>query len=185
MNIGCDLDGVIIDHSYNQALMLAERGFIIPRRDITKQKLKELLTPEQYDMFKRELYDIRAHIAPQISGAFDALSRIASSGHNIRIISRRNISGAQALQWLDAHGFTSLIPIERIHFVRTYEEKEQICRKYDIELHIDDSPEVFDCLSTPAHRILFDPFGHHHFYPRVTLMRSWKQALSYLDCIDQ
>jgi len=198
MNIGCDLDGVIIDHSYNQALMLAERGFIIPREKLSKQKLKTLLTPEQYSSFKKELYDIRSLSAQEITGATDALQTITSLGHEIRIISRRDTSSAHALQWLDTHGILSIIPQSHIHFVQTYAQKEEVCRQYDIQIHIDDSPEVFELLRTPRHHILFDQFGHHqgnkekykavkeYFkHAQFISVRSWRDilnSLQHLDC---
>lgn len=180
MNIGCDLDGVIIDHSYNQALMLAERGFIVPRKDISKEKLKTLLTPAEYAVFKQELYDTRGFSAQEIDGALDALRTIASYGHIIRIISRRNKSSIQALQWIKYHGILSTIPQSHIHFVKTHEQKEKVCRMYNVTAHIDDSPEVFEALRTPPHRILFDPFSHHDYNKQVTIARSWSDVLSFI-----
>lgn len=187
MNIGCDLDGVIIDHSHNQARMLAERGFIVPRQDISKYKLKQLLTAENYTSFKKELYDVRSLSAQQIIGANDAIQTISSLGHEIHIISRRDTSSAQALEWLDTHGFLSLIPTSRIHFVHTYTQKEDICQQHSIELHIDDSPEVFELLQTPRHHILFDQFGHHQTDEQKYIsVRSWQDilhSLKRLDCL--
>lgn len=180
MNIGCDLDGVIIDHSYNQALMLAERGFIVSRQDISKQKLKNLLTPEEYNIFKQELYDTRGQSGREIHGALDALRTITAQGHTVRIISRRNKSSVQALQWIKTHGILSYIPQSHIHFVPTYQQKENVCRAHAITAHIDDSPEVFDALRTPRLRILFDPFTHHPHDHNVITARSWDDILLYL-----
>lgn len=181
MNIGCDLDGVIIDHSYNQALMLAERGFVIPRQDISKQKLKNLLTAQEYNIFKRELYDTRGQSGKEINGALSALHAITKQGHTIHIISRRDKSSAQAFQWIKAHGILSVIPQSHIHFVQTYQQKEDLCRIHAIVTHIDDSPEVFDALRTPRLRILFDPFAHHHYdHNVITTARSWNDILLYL-----
>ena len=173
MNIGCDLDGVIIDHSYNQALMLAERGFIILRKDISKQKLKELLTAEEYHIFQQELYDTRGQSGSEIQGALDSLRILTKQGHTIRIISRRYENSMQALQWIKTHGILSFIPQSHIHFVQTDQQKEDICHKHAIAAHIDDSPEVFDALRTPRLRILFDPFAHHYYNNNVTITRSW------------
>lgn len=184
MNIGCDLDGVIIDHSYNQALMLAERGFIIPRQDISKQKLKNLLTPQEYDIFKQELYDIRGQSGKEIEGALGALRTMTTQGHTIRIISRRDKSSAQALQWIETHGILSFIPQSHIHFVQTNRQKEDVCREHAIATHIDDSPEVFDALDTPHLRILFDPFAHHHYDHNTITARSWDDILLYLKQIN-
>lgn len=185
MNIGCDLDGVIIDHSYNQALMLAERRFIIPRTELSKQKLKKLLTPEEYINFKKELYDVRSLSAQEITGAVSTLREIASLGHKIRIISCRDISSAHALQWLDAHSIFSVIPPSRIHFVQTYAQKEDICRQYNVQTHIDDSPEVFEFLRTPRHRVLFDQFGHHQTNNQKHIpVRSWQDILDSLKRLD-
>lgn len=177
MNIGCDLDGVIIDHSYNQALMLAQRGFIVPRQDISKQKLKTILTPEEYTVFKQELYDTRGQSGKEIHGALDALRTLTAQGNTIRIISRRDKSSAQALQWIETHGVFSFIPQSHIHFVQTYKQKEDLCRTHAIAAHIDDSPEVFAVLRTPRLRILFDPFAHYHYDNNVITARSWDDIL--------
>lgn len=173
MNIGCDLDGVIVDHSYNEVMMLAERGIHIVRENITKKILKQLLAMEQYYQFKQELYNTRAGTADEIEGAFNALQKIVLLGNTVHIISRRNQSGKQALQWLDAHGFFSFIPQDHIHFVSAYNDKEGVCRRYNIDLHIDDSPEVFDVLFTPRHRILFDPLSRHRDQKNVLFAQSW------------
>ncbi|GEM_PF-4587463 len=180
MNIGCDLDGVIIDHSYNEALMLAECGIMIPRADITKQWLKEFFTPEQYELFKQELYDFRSSAAQEIEGALRSLHALTYAGHTIRIISRRIQSNDQALQWLDVHGYLAFIPREQIYFVHTYEDKETICRQQEINVHIDDSPEVFDALRTPRLRILFDPFSQHQNQQNIFPARSWTDVLSII-----
>ena len=180
MNIGCDLNGVIIDHSSNQALMLAECGIVIPRAEITRQWLKEFFTPEQYDLFKQELYDVRSSVAKEIQGALHALYALTYAGHTIRIISRMNKSSNQGLQWLDAHGYLAFIPREQIHFVSTYEDKETICRQWGIDALIDDSPEVFDVLRTPHLRILFDPFCYHQDQQNIFLAQSWAGVLSII-----
>lgn len=180
MKIGCDLDGVIIDHSYNQALMLAECGIIMPRADITKQWLRDFFTPEQYELFKQELYDVRSSAAQEIQGALRALYTLTYASHNICIISRRIKSSNQALQWLDAHGYLGFIPREQIHFVSTYEDKETICLQQEIDVLIDDSPEVFDTLHTPRVRILFDPFSYHGNQQNIFLAHSWADVLSII-----
>lgn len=180
MNIGCDLDGVIVDHSYNEVIMLAERGIHIVRENITKKILKQLLAPEQYYQFKQELYNTRADTADEIEGAFNALQKIVLRGNTVHIISRRNQSGKQACQWLDAHGFFSFIPPEQIHFVSAYKDKEDVCRLYNIDLHIDDSPEVFDVLRTPRYRILFDPLSQHRNKKNVLFARSWHDILNII-----
>jgi hypothetical protein len=42
MNIGCDLNGVIIDHRNNQARLLKRRGFFIQPEKISREQ-------ERYD----------------------------------------------------------------------------------------------------------------------------------------
>lgn len=164
--------------------MLAERGFLVPREDISKQKLKTILTPEEYSVFKQELYDMRGQSGREIHGALDALRTLTTQGHTIHIISRRDKSNAQALQWIETRDILSFIPQSHIHFVQTYRQKEDVCRTHAIAAHIDDSPEVFDALRTPRLRILFDPFAHHHYNHDVTIARSWDDVLIYLKQVE-
>lgn len=124
--------------------------------ECTKENIKSLLSPEQYAQFLVELYDVHGIEADEITDAKQTLMKVISLGHHLRIISRRKKSNTQALQWLEAHGYLSLFPPSCIHFVSRDEEKENICREFAVDFHIDDTLEVLLALKTPRQNIFFN-----------------------------
>ena len=172
MNIGCDLDGVIIDHCKNQRRLLKKRGFDMPLARISKEVIKRLLGPEEYRVFQQELYGEISREAEEVDGAKKGLEALISYGHEIRIISCRSENRNFALGWLRVHGFYALFKETRIHFVDADEKKEEICKMFSIKLHIDDSPKVLGGLYTPVYKILLSKTSS--FCPVAThIVRNW------------
>lgn len=174
MNISCDLDGVIIDHKGNQQQLLWKYGFSIPRDDISRELIKSLLSPEEYLEFKEKIYEAMSAQAEEIAGARQVLQRLLGEGHAVSIISRRGRGKAQALAWLADRGFTKFLPESQIHFVDTNEEKEILCKKFNIDLHIDDLPEILEILKTPKHRILFSASIRKH-HAATAVVKNWEE----------
>lgn len=179
MRIGCDLDGVLVDHRNNQSFLLKRWGFEVPKQDLTKDKIKSLLNNEQYKKFTEELYGQMSLGAEEVAGAKQALSELSAHGHEIRIISRRNAGLSFALQWLREHRFFKFLPLGMVHFVKSNSEKEILCKQFNIKLQIDDTPEVLETLKTPAHKILLS--RHISRHPAATFTcDNWPDILSYI-----
>lgn len=159
MNLGFDLDGVIIDHADHKKALLTKRGFS-DAAHFEHHEIRNLLGDKEYKAFQNELYGRMSLYAPEIVGAKESLTRLKAAGHNLRIVSQRALGKDFAFQWLSDHGFQGhLFPDSAIHFVVTNEDKEIICRQFGIALHVDDSLSVLRILSTPQHRILFGYSG--------------------------
>ena len=180
MNIGCDLDGVIIDHTRNKQRLLKERGFVLAEHECTKENIKSLLNPEEYARFLVELYDEHGIYADEITHAKQMLTEIASLGHHLRIISRRQKSSAQALQWLETHGYLSLFPQSCIHFVSRDEEKEDICKQFGVDVHIDDTIEILSSLKTPRYKIFFNPPSAHLVQDHILPAKNWQEVYNLI-----
>ncbi len=179
MNIGCDLDGVIIDHRKNQRQLLLKRGFDIGEDKISKDLIESLLGPVDLERFKTELYDGMGLTAGEIKGAKEAVAHLASR-HDFRIISKRK-NPELAIQWLGEHGFNRVLDQSRMHFVSENRDKDGVCREFKVELHIDDLPEVLEKLTAPQHKILFGASGPH---PAATaVVENWDELLKYIEYV--
>jgi len=179
MRIGCDLDGVIIDHRGHQSLLLREIGFDIPRQELYKDKIKKLLTPGQYKEFQNKLYGEMSLRANAVLGARKALLKLKADGHEVRIISRRNAGASFARQWLIEHGFSKVFSPDTIHFVKSDMGKEVLCQKLHVELYVDDLPGVLEILKTPAHKILLSHRPQQH--PAATFTtNNWPDIVGHI-----
>ena len=88
----------------------------------------------------------------EVIGAKEGIARLLGDNHDIRIISCRNEGKPFAKKWLLERGFSSLFPDSKIHFVSVDEEKDIICKKFNVVLHVDDSPKVLEKMSAPRHK---------------------------------
>lgn len=156
MRIGCDLDGVIIDHHMNERRLVAKCGIVIPRGATARIDIKNLFSPAEYDEMRKELYGAYSIVASEVIGARRALKQLVRQGHDVRIISRRHPKSRQfARRWLSLHGFEIIIPASHIHFIAGGASKEALCKKFSIDVYVDDWDFELRHLVTPRVKVLF------------------------------
>jgi hypothetical protein len=81
-------------------------------------------------------------------------------GDRVHIVSKCGPTiQAKSKEWLSHRGFTEItgIPLERVHFCRTREEKAPICKRLRITHFIDDRYDVLSYAKTVPHCFLFQP----------------------------
>ena len=149
MNIGIDVDGTLIDmHGF-----MLEKGKQFFRRDANDPYALDI--EDMFSCTKKEgrrfwlRYLVRYCLfPPMIEGAPQTIRKLRSNGHGIYIITSRI--------YTDRKGFAGLfprmvvrgllkrkgVPYDDIAFCEdTAEEKLKYCRKFSIDVMIDDKPE--------------------------------------------
>lgn len=180
MRIGCDLDGVIIDHNDNKNLLLKRRGIRIKKTSISDYGTKPILNEGEYLKFKNELYGPLSLRAREIHQAKNTIKKLISQGHEIRIISRRDRQNRKfALGWLKKNHYIKLFPVSHIHFVDLDEQKNSVCAEFEINLHIDDSADVIDNLTAPHYKVLFGS-NLVNYSSATFIAKCWKDVLKYI-----
>jgi hypothetical protein len=95
---------------------------------------------------------------PLHEGAFETLTRLWGAGHELHIISKcGKLVEERSLLLLDRDGIsdTSIIPRHRIHFVRKRHLKAPMAQALELDVFIDDIPEILDSMEMILpHRIL-------------------------------
>ncbi|MEV4534731.1 hypothetical protein AB0J82_12960 [Asanoa sp. NPDC049518] len=127
---------------------------------------------------------------PEVSGAIDALARLARErfGERMFVVSKcAAATEPRTREWLAHHQFfrRTGITADRIHFCRTREGKAPIAARLGLTHFVDDRLEVLSHLTTVPHRFLFRPseteieqFGQH--LAAVHRVESWPDVVDAL-----
>ncbi len=99
---------------------------------------------------------------PAVTDGFTTLARLARErfGPAVHLVSK---CGPQVQEktrlWLIHHRFSEItgIPLERVHFCRTREEKAPICKRLQVTHFVDDRFDVLSYLTTVPRLYLFQP----------------------------
>lgn len=127
-------------------------------------------------------------------GAIMAISKLIAvfGEENTFIISKaRPRTQEKILAWLKDNEFykkTGFLPAN-IRFCLERREKAAICKELNIDIMIDDRPEVMAFLTTVRFRLLFDPVKEEMIIwhdkilgsPRPLLVRDWHQIDTLID----
>lgn len=94
--------------------------------------------------------------APPVRGAITTIKNLIQAKHPIRVITRRTPNHCPfAEQWLRRHSLAE-IPFS---VVNSAEQKGSECKKYRIDVYLDNDPEVLKFLiPLVVHPVLFDPY---------------------------
>jgi hypothetical protein len=99
---------------------------------------------------------------PAVPDGFETLARLARErfGERVHIVSKCGPTiQAKSKEWLAHRRFTEItgVPLERVHFCRTREEKAPICKRLLVTHFIDDRYDVLSYVKTVPYRFLFQP----------------------------
>ncbi|MBI2624821.1 MAG: AAA family ATPase [Candidatus Nealsonbacteria bacterium] len=181
--IGLDLDGVIIDHSENKMMLAKKLGFSVKKEDVGSEKLKTLIPKEQYKALKKELYGKISLKAGPMPFSLESISGLKCWDTDLYIISKRKESKL-ALDWLKIHNIFSLIPENRVYFVKEEKEKAVLAKKLGIDIFLDDKSIVLSSMaSIVPHLALFGCRKGKNHSGKWVCLKSWKEFLEFADKI--
>jgi uncharacterized HAD superfamily protein len=160
MNIGFDLDGVIIDHSITIVGLAEELGYTLSPEETNSVDLKKLISNEYLEKLNEKLYADSSILKSSkfMPSAEDCLGRL-SEGNNLYLLSRRSKeTGKQIMEIFGLHRFFNP---GSVYFVDSSSEKLPLAQKNSITHYIDDQPRILDGIMRPiSNKYLFDQFDN-------------------------
>ncbi|MGU9982515.1 hypothetical protein ACJ4V0_20975 [Phreatobacter sp. HK31-P] len=177
MRIGIDFDNTIANYDgvFHRAAL--ERGLIPADLPPSKNTVRDYLNgsgrKNEFTELQGYVYGARMDLVAPYPGVEEAVAALTAAGHDLMVISHKTrvpLKGpahdmhAAARGFLVANGLVGngMIPLARVGFHETAEEKVAAIAAESCDVFIDDLPEVLTRPGFPmtTRRILFDPHGH-------------------------
>ncbi len=180
--VGCDLDGVIIDHTQNKILFAERYGITLTPPKTHSEMMSWYMSPVTYKEIKGQIYEHspEALEAPLMAGAFDALAHLKERGVNFYLISLQK-SPMHALHLIEERGlWGKYFTPENTFFAESREEKNHIARSLGVTHFIDDEPNVLDIMENIPTRILFDTRSLFQNDPEFLHAKNWGEVITHL-----
>lgn len=181
LRIGVDFDDVIAN-SIQLKKEIAKELFdydLNPEHSTSWTFHKSSLSPEQYGQIKKKAYLERMPHLQEKADAKEVLTKLFNEGHEIYIITNRSDeTSAQAQTWLLNHGF------HFNKFINVNEKKKApVCRRYAIDILIDDNYSEFRYLNSEQTRFfLFSSAANEDIEtePHLKRIGSWRELYDQL-----
>lgn len=177
--VGFDLDGVIVDHFPNKAIVVKRLGFSIKTKDLASDILNKKLSVDAGRIAGDFLYDnMRSALKPELfEGVFDVLQFVQAKDIRYFLISRRGdpLKGIKLLQKRDL--WPGFFNSRNAFFVETISDKNKKAAELGVSHYIDDQPSVLKELKSVRNRFLFDPYDSYGRPRRYQKISSWKEFL--------
>lgn len=183
INIGIDLDGVIIDHTQNKIKIAESLKFKIKAKETQSEVLKKFLPKDKYIKLQKIIYNEITLNAPPMFLVFKTLENL-SKNYKLFIISKReNNKSGLAWNWLKKYKIFKIIPKENIIFVTTAEDKNFWCKKLNIKIYLDDKIGILDILYSVPYKIFFNPHKilHNKKYLEINSWQEFPKLLKELE----
>lgn len=183
--IASDLDGTIIDHTDNKIEVARKYGYDLSARDSASQAMEHAITQEDYRNILSEIYGKLSRHAIYMPGVYAAITQLDKRFGPVRIISRRSDRERgrdYARSWIRQH----LIPPlkeENLFFVDIDEEKDEIAKKFDVNVYIDDREDTLDKMPSVQHRFLFYPDENEDIICKYPIVRTWEEFLTICESL--
>lgn len=179
MRIGIDLDDTICNTTeivHEKIEEYANRIHLNPLDIMNDEYLKQ-------EFFNEYLEDIYTNVHVK-KGAVDVIRRLRSKGNKIYIITARNNSSSKNIkdvekitkEWLDRNG----IEVDEIVISAYGDTKASACKKYLIDLMIDDNPynyKIVSATGTPC--LLFDDRGRYEL--KDNYETTWQEIEKHIE----
>lgn len=180
--IGFDLDGVILDHTYNKIRLAKSFGFKLSPKDTHSEIIKNIIPKLTWDKMQVILYD-----DPKISlqsrlmrGVMPVLAKVKNRFPYF-LISRRRSAGS-AIRIMKQKGLWPKFFNEgNTFFVLKRTDKNKIAKKLGVTHYIDDQVSVLKELADIKNKALFDNLN---LFPELTKFRrinSWEELLDFIN----
>ena len=174
LNIGLDLDGVIIDHTQSKIKTARCLGFKIKPQETQSEMIRNIIPIEKYKKLQKVIYGRMTLDAPPTPLVLKTLKRL-SKDYEVFIISRRGkrwVSSARG--WLRKYKIFKIIPKKNIVFVEKEGDKNFWCQKLKIKVFIDDKLKVLKTLSFVPHPIFYN-LHQVSINKKFLEIKSWKE----------
>lgn len=186
INIGLDLDGVIIDHTQNKIKVAKSFGFNIKKEETQSEVLKTILPEDKYKKLQRAIYGKITLDSPPVVSSLTTLKKLRkNNNYNFFIISRRKkrkedvISGQR---WLKKYQIFKIIPEKNVFFVTEEKDKNIYCKKLKIKIYLDDKIKALKLISSVPYRVFFYPYKVSN-NTNFLEIKSWKEFPKFLEKI--
>lgn len=180
--VGCDLDGVIIDHTQNKIRFAERYSVALTPPQTHAEMMGWYISPDTYKEIKGQIYEHspEALEAPLMAGAFNALAHLRERGVMVYLISLQK-SPMHALHLIEKRGLwgTYFTP-ENTFFAGNREEKHHIAASLGVTHFIDDEPNVLDIMESIPTRILFDTRSLFRNEAEFLHAKNWSDVISHL-----
>jgi hypothetical protein len=196
MRIGIDFDNTIADYEGVFHAAALQRGLIDADLPKDKNAVRDFLNgagrKDDFTALQGHVYGLRMDLARPYPGVREFISTARAMNQGVFIVSHKTrfpLLGPQhdmhkaALAFLQNHGIAGAeaVSAEQIYFEETKEQKISRAAALDLDVFIDDLPEV---LSTPGfsaqcRKILFAPVGGRTDSP-FEVCESWPAITTLL-----
>ncbi|MFT6604126.1 MAG: hypothetical protein ACJARO_001645, partial [Bacteriovoracaceae bacterium] len=189
MKIGFDLDNTIIDYNSSFFSIAIEKGWVPKSEVLSKSQLREFLIQEdghdeRWQVLQSLVYGPQINRAKIYEGFNDFLSFCIKNKFEIVIISHKTkVSNfnpdielrTPALNWLKFHSVLSpeKIPLDKIFFCSTLEEKVKKIADEKCDFFVDDLEKVITREGFPKETIPFLFSPSHEPKTDIFYKRSW------------
>ena len=174
MRIGLDFDNTIANYDGVFHAAAVERGLVPADLDTSKNAVRDHLNgtgrKDAFTELQGYVYGARMDLVAPYPGVSDFVAAACRAGHTLYVVSHRTrqpILGPAydlheaARGFLEANGFlgAAMIVPEDAFFELTKENKVARAAALDLEVFVDDLPEILKMPGFPSgmRRILFDP----------------------------
>jgi hypothetical protein len=199
VRIGIDFDNTIVSYDALFHRVALEAALIPPDLSATKLSVREHLRQagkeDAWTAMQGYVYGARMEEALAYPGAMDFFSWACAEGIGLAIVSHKTrypFIGQRYDLHEAARGWVKKFLIERtaplidageVYFELTQEEKIARIAALELDIFIDDLPEIFLAAGFPERTspLLFDPDGVFPVDERITALRSWAQIRQYVE----
>ena len=204
MRIGVDFDNTIVSYDRLFHKVAVEGGHVPPETGASKLAVRDLLRTQgreqQWTEMQGYVYGARMMEAEPFPGVVDVIARLKAASIDVEIVSHKTrypIVGPAydlheaARAWIDKNlvrDGVPLIPMTRVFFELTKDEKVARIASSQFTLFIDDLPEILVHPGFPKQTlpVLFNPTKNEIVPQRAKLATSWpalENMLKELQCI--
>ena len=199
MRIGIDFDNTIVNYDGVFHAAAIERDLIDYSIGKDKNAVRDYLNgsgrKRDFTELQGYVYGARMDLAKPYPGVEEFVIKALAEGHNLYIVSHKTrypIEGPQYDMHCAARGFLvkaglmgdgeGMIAPANTYFELTKEEKMERASLLDVDMFIDDLPEIFAMpgLKVGATKCLFDPLGQHRPAGDVIAVASWPEITASL-----
>lgn len=197
MRIGIDFDNTIVNYESTFYYAALDRGLIPGDIKKSKNDIRDYLNNNgQKDAFTElqgYVYGARMDLAKPFDGVLNFIRKAKAKNYKMNIVSHKSVYPLRgpkfnlheaATKFLFDSGFINenLLAIDDVYFEETKEQKIQRIKNLDLDVFIDDLPEILDLLEfiNIKKRVLFDPGKIYLINPRFIKMDSWIEIARFL-----
>lgn len=144
MNIGIDIDGVILDSER----LLAFYGEYFARFELNKKRVRNdsvsaevnyNFTNEETSAFYDKYFDLVTKTCAIMPGAKEILQKLSAAGHNLYILTARGYYNKREIKYCRPR--LKELGVKFCKIERGLMDKSAACEKYNLDVMIEDNPE--------------------------------------------